>query len=84
VHPTLRLEPLFTWLFGDYLAVDTWQRKTWSALVVGMLVVLLVFGFRWVERIEDGSGPRSSIRWRVPRHTRRRTEGHEPDLEDCS
>ena len=54
---TLRIEPLFRWLFGHYLEIDTWQRKTWSALVVVTLIVLLVFGFRWVERIEDESRP---------------------------
>ena len=45
---TLRVEPLFRWVYGGF-SQDTWQKKALSAITVVACIAIAVAGPRWVE-----------------------------------
>lgn len=53
----LRVEPVFGWLLGGF-TTDSWQRKAWSGLVLGIAVLLVARGVSWIAEVRN-NGPGS-------------------------
>jgi hypothetical protein len=50
----LRFEPWFGWLFGDLATLNSPQRRVLSAIGVGLCLIVVFRGQRWVEAAEAG------------------------------
>ncbi len=56
---TFEFQSGFNWIFGNIDATDTWQKQAWSLFGVVTCVVLVLRGFRWIERVDDAPPPLS-------------------------
>ena len=71
---SLRVEPLFSWLYGDF-SFFTWQTRTYSLLVTAIALVLAWRGLSYLggETHEPGSRRRLATSWRSSRSATART-----------